>query len=99
MANRKVYTPEVKQQTVQLAQQLGNTNEGSANDLRISQSALSSWIKAAKEPYSSAFPGPGVPRLAPGQETIKRLEHELVMLRQEREILKSVAIWFAKEAK
>ena len=50
MAHRKVYTPEFKQQAVQLAQQPGNTNQGIASDLGISQSALSSWIKAAKEP-------------------------------------------------
>ena len=55
MAHRKVYTPEFKQQVVQLAQQLGNTNQGIASDLGISQSALSSWIKAAKEHGSLAF--------------------------------------------
>ena len=98
MAHRKVYTPEFKQQAVQLAQQPGNTNQGIASDLGISQSALS-WIKAAKEPCSLAFPGQGIARLTPEQETIKRLERELVTLRQEREILKSAAIWFAKEAK
>ena len=98
MAHRKVYTPEFKQQAVQLAQQLGNTNQGIASDLGISQSALSSWIKAAKEHGSLAFPGQGVARLTPEQETVKRLERELVTLRQEREILKSAAIWFAKEA-
>jgi len=54
MAHRKVYTP-VKQQAVQLAQQPGNTNQGIAHDLGISQSALNSWIKAAKEHGSLAF--------------------------------------------
>ena len=78
MAHRKVYTPEFKQQAVQLAQQPGNTNQGIASDLGISQSALSSWIKAAKEHGSLAFPGQGIARLTPEQETIKRLERELV---------------------
>ena len=73
MAHRKVYTPEFKQQAVQLAQQPGNTNQGIASDLGISQSALSSWIKAAKEHGSLAFPGQGIARLTPEQETIKRL--------------------------
>ena len=86
-------------QAVHLAQQSGNTNQGIASDLGISQSALSSWIKAAKEHGSLAFPGQGVARLTPEQETIKRLERELVTLRQEREILKSAAIWFAKETR
>ena len=98
MAHRKVYSAEFKQQAVQLAQQPGNTNQGIAHDLGISQSALSSWIKAAREHGSLAFPGQGVARLTPDQETIKRLKRELEILRQEREILKSAAVWFAKEA-
>ena len=52
MAHRKVYTPEFKQQAVHLAQQSGNTNQGIASDLGISQSALSSWIKAAAYSYA-----------------------------------------------
>ena len=99
MAHRKVYSAEFKQQAVQLAQQPGDTNQGIAHDLGISQSALSSWIKAAKEHGSLAFPGQGVARLTPEQEKIKRLEKELATLRQEREILKAAAVWFAKEAK
>jgi transposase-like protein len=69
MAHCKVYSPKFKQQAVQLAQQPGNTNQGIASDLGISQSALSSW--AAKEHGSLAFPGQGVARLTPEQETIK----------------------------
>ena len=57
------YTPEFKQQAVQLSQQPDNINQGIANDLGINQSVLSSWIKAAKEPCSLAFPGQGVARL------------------------------------
>ncbi len=94
----KVWTHEFKQQAVQLAQQPGNTNQGIASDLGISQSALSSWIKAAKEHGSLAFPGQGIARLTPEQETIKRLERENEILRQERSILKAAAVWFAKEA-
>jgi len=97
MAYRKVYTPEFKQQAVGLAQHPGNTNQGIASDMGVSQSALSSWNKAAKEHGSLAFPGQGVARLTLEQETIKRLERELITLRQERKILKSAAIWFAKE--
>ena len=98
MAHRKVYSAEFKQQAVQLAQQPGNTNQGIAHDLGISQSSLSGWIKAAREHGSLAFPGQGVARLTVEQEKIKRLEKELAMLRQEREILKAAAVWFAKEA-
>ena len=87
MAHRKVYSAEFEQQAVQLAQQPGDTNQGIAYDLGISQSSLSGWIKAAREHGSLAFPGQGVARLTPDQETIKRLKRELEILRQEREIL------------
>ena len=63
MAYRKVYSAEFKQQAVQLAQQTGNTNQGIAHDLGISQSSLSGWIKAAMKRCSLAFPGQGVAQL------------------------------------
>ena len=54
MAHREVYTAEFKQQAVQLAQQPGNTNQGIASDLGISQSALSrGWFKEAATKGSS----------------------------------------------
>ncbi|WP_456832511.1 transposase [Deinococcus sp. UYEF24] len=90
--------PEFKQQAVQLAQQPSNANQGIASDLGISQSALSSWIKAANEYGSLAFPGQGVARLTPEEESIKRLERELVTWRQEMEILKSAAIFLGRTA-
>ena len=98
MAHRKVYSAEFKQQAVQLAQQPGNTNQGIAHDLGISQSSLSGWIKAAREHGSLAFPGQGVARLTVEQEKIKRLEKELAMLRQEREILKAAAVFLGRTA-
>jgi transposase-like protein len=39
MAHRKVYTPEFKQQAVQLARQPGNPNQGIPSDLGIRQSS------------------------------------------------------------
>ena len=47
-AHRKVWTHESEQQAVPLARKLGNTDQGIAIDLGISQSALSSRIKAVK---------------------------------------------------
>ena len=47
MAHGKVYPPSSKWRAVQLARQTGNTNQGIASDLGISQAALSNSIKAA----------------------------------------------------
>jgi transposase-like protein len=41
MTHRKVYTPEFKQQAVQLALQPGNTDRSVASGLGVCQSALS----------------------------------------------------------
>jgi transposase len=83
MAHCRVDSAEFKQQAVQLTQQPGSTNQGTLHDLGISQSALSGWIKAAREHGSLAFPGQGIVRLTPNQETIKRLKQELKILHQE----------------
>ena len=46
-----------------------------------------------------AFTGRGVVALSESEKRIKELEREVVILRQEREILKAAAKYFAKESK
>lgn len=99
MGTRRTYTTEFKQKAVELARQDGNTIEGIARDLGIGRSTLQYWMRAAKQHGPLAFPGHGKARLTPEQEEIRRLKREVETLRQEREILKAAAVWFAKEAK
>uniref|UniRef100_UPI001669681E transposase n=1 Tax=Deinococcus malanensis TaxID=1706855 RepID=UPI001669681E len=73
--------------------------EGIAKDLGICRSTLQKWLSAADQHGSLAFPGHGKARLTPEQEEIKRLKRENELLRQEREILKSAAVWFAKHTR
>lgn len=96
MGQRKTYSTEFKQQAVGLARQPGNTIQGIATDLGIGRSTLQKWLSAADHHGPLAFPGHGKARLTPEQEEIKRLKRENEVLRQEREILKSAAVWFAK---
>ncbi|AFZ69620.1 IS3 family transposase [Deinococcus peraridilitoris] len=98
MTNRKVYTAEFKQEAVRLAETTGNVS-GTARDLGISDSVLRKWIKAAQQQGQRAFPGQGRQLLTPEQEEIKRLRAENEILRQEREILKKAAAFFAKESR
>jgi len=98
MTNRKTYTTQFKQDAVRLAESTGNVS-GTARNLGISDSVLRKWIKAAQQQGVRAFPGHGRQFLTPEQEEIKRLRAENEILRQEREIRKKAAAFFAKESR
>lgn len=88
---RRTYTPEFRAEAVALAEQEGVTQSQVARDLGISQSLLSKWVQAAKV---AALPG----ALAVAErEEMRRLKRENAILRQERDILKKAAAFFAKE--
>ena len=111
----KTYTPEFKQQAVQLAQQEGMTISQAARDLGVSQAGLNRWVHQAKQAISAGrpvFTGRGVIALSETEKKVKELEREVVILRQEREIcldpihapdgrgrLKAAAKYFARESK
>lgn len=58
---------------------------------------LRKWLNAEQEKGESAFPGQGKQVLTPEQQEIQRLHKENEILRQEREILKKAAAYFAEE--
>ncbi len=98
----KTYTAEFKQQAISLAQQNGMTISQAAKDLGVSQAGLHRWINLAKQADLNgrpAFTGRGVVALSESEKRIKELEREVVILRQEREILKAAAKYFAKESR
>ncbi|RJF75703.1 transposase [Deinococcus cavernae] len=98
MTTRKNYTAEFKRQAIELAQRPDIGPSRAARDLGISLSALSRWRKQAEQQGSHAFPGHGRTAMTPQEQEIKRLQKELEILRQEREILKKAAAFFAKES-
>ena len=98
----KKYSIEFKQQAVNLAQQDDMTISQAARDLGISPAGLHRWVHQAKQNDAlgrSAFTGRGVVALSDTEKRIKELERENYILRQEREILKAAAKYFAKESK
>ncbi|GGJ60124.1 transposase [Deinococcus roseus] len=102
MTRRKTntYTPEFKQEAVQLATREDMTIKQAAKDLGIPYSALHGWVqqtKTAKLTGRPVFTGKGKPALSEQEKRIKELEKEVEILRQEREILKLAAKFFAKE--
>jgi transposase-like protein len=98
----KTYTPEFKQQAIELAQQDGMTISQAARDLGVSQAGLNRWVNHAKQAElhgRPAFTGRGVIALSESEKRIKELERKNFILRQEREIFKAAAKYFAKESK
>ena len=96
MTNRRMYSAEFKRDAVQLARTSGNLSS-TARDLGIHASLLRKWMNVERDQGEHAFPGQGKQVLTPEQQEILRLRKENEILRQEREILKKAAAFFAKE--
>jgi len=88
---RRTYTPEFRAEAVALVEREGVTQSQVARDLGISQSLLSKWVQNAK---LAALPGA---LTAAEREEMRQLRRENAILRQERDILKKAAAFFAKE--
>jgi len=88
---RRTYTPEFRAEAVALVVEGGVSQCQVARDLGISQSLLSKWVQKAKV---AALPGA---LTAAEREELRKLRREVNILRQERDILKKAAAFFAKE--
>ncbi len=89
---RRKYTDEFKVEAVRLVLEQGLPVSQVAEDLGISRNLLSTWRKKISEDIT------GSNELSSAKE-IKRLRRENAVLREERNILKKAARYFAKESK
>ncbi len=96
MTQRKTYTAEFKRDAAGLVQSAEHI-AGTARDLGIGLSALRKWIKADGQTGDLTFPSQGCQLLTPEQEELKRLRKQNEISRQERQILKKAAAFFARE--
>ena len=89
------YPREVRTRAVDLVQKTGKTVEEVANDLGVSGQTLRNWIRQAE-----ADAGKGRPGDLTTQEKaeLHELKRENRILREERDILKKAAAFFAKES-
>lgn len=97
VTERKKYDPEFKRQAVKLMQESGKGVSEIAADLGVTSKMLYRWRQALEQDGEQAFPGNG--RLKPDDEYVRRLERELEIVRQERDILKKVVGIFSREPK
>lgn len=85
---RKKYDPEFKRQAVKLMQESGKSVSELADELGVTSKMLYRWRQVLERDGEQAFPGNG--RLKPDDEYVRRLERELELVRQERDILKHI---------
>ncbi len=98
METRKQYTKEFKLDAISLFVDQGFTIVGAARGVEIRANMLGRWIKE-NEADNNGQAFRGNEKLMPDQEEIRRLKIENKQLKLERQILKSPAVFFAKETK
>ncbi len=94
-----VYTPEFKQQAIDLMTTSGSSGAKIARDLGIAIHLIPRWKKEladSKIAGRPAFTGRGHIALSEQEAKIRELERELFITRQERDILKKAMVVFAK---
>lgn len=88
------YPAEFKAEAIQLARSGTKSLPALAADLGVSTEALRSWLRQAD---ADAGQGPPGALTTDEREELRRLRRENQVLKQEREILKKAAAFFAKE--
>lgn len=92
---RRKYTPEYKLRALDLMNELGATQ--AAEKLGLNDSTLYNWKKSFLKKGENAFPGNG--KLPADEEKVRALERENRRLREDLEILKKAAAFFAQHSR
>jgi|SRR6056297_695485 len=92
---RKNYSKEFKLNAVKMVTEEGRRAAEVARDLGISENLIYNWKRAYLEEEQQAFRGKG--KMTAKEEYIRKIERENKRLKDERDILKKAAAFFAKE--
>jgi transposase len=90
---RRQFDDDFKAQTVRLVLDEGKTVGAVARDLDLTETALREWVKRARADRTNGRTG----LTTTEREELARLRKENRILREEREILKKAAAFFANE--
>jgi transposase len=90
---KRIYTEDFRAEAIALTLRPGATVTGVARDLGVNVSLLHNWLKKAREGGKVAVP----PRNGTEAEELARLRRELERVTAERDFLKKVSAFFARE--
>ncbi len=90
--NRKPYPPEFRQQLVELVR-AGRTPEELSREYEPTAQSIWNWVRQAERDGGIRQDG----LTTEEKEELRRLRREVRVLREEKEILKKAAAWFAEE--
>jgi transposase len=93
--SRRSYTDEFKAGAVALVLSEGKTVAQVARDLDLTETSLRNWVERARADRGKGKPGV---LTTVEKEELSRLRKEVRELKQERDILKKAAAFFAKES-
>lgn len=91
----KIYTPEFKEASAKLAAESGQSVSETARELGVGVSTLHAWIQKYYGFKQSAMPKV----VSHPEEEVKALKKELARVKEERDILKKAAAYFANETR
>jgi transposase len=94
MGKHQQFTKEFKLEAIRLWKSSGRPAAVVARELGLRRNFLYKWATELEEHGAVAFPGKG--RQPAPQEELARLQREVARLREERDILKKAAMYFAK---
>jgi transposase len=97
MRKRRSFSPEFKREAIRLMDNSGKLPADLARELGVPRNRLYKWKEQLEKRGARAFPGIGR-RSGEGDE-VTRLKQELDRVKEERDILKKAAAYFAKELK
>ncbi len=90
--NRKPYPPEFRQQMVELVR-AGRTPEELSREYEPTAQSIWNWVRQAERDGGVRQDG----LTSDEKEELRKLRREVRVLREEKEILKKAAAWFAEE--
>lgn len=97
MTERRKFDKAFKEQVVTRIISNETTIRKMAEELGLHYTTVRDWVRNYKANGENAFPGSG--NLMPEDEEIRRLRRQLTDLKEENEILKKAAAYFAKNQK